>query len=47
MLFYVFLVTDSCDEVYFLVGEGLPTLFEHVGVSDVEAIEYSICVYSE
>ncbi len=44
MLFDVMLVANAGDEPYFLVGEGLPTLFEHVGVADVEAVEDSVGV---
>lgn len=47
MLFNVYLVTDSGDEPYFLIREGLSTLFEHVGVPDMESIEDSISVNSE
>jgi hypothetical protein len=47
MFFNVFLVTDSGDKPYFLIGEGFSALFEHVGVSDVKAIEDSVSVDPE
>lgn len=47
MLFDVFLVADSCDEPYFLVGEGFSALFEHVRVSDVEAVVDAVGVDPE
>jgi len=47
VLFDIFLVTDSGDEPYFLIWKGLSALFEHVRVSDVEAIKDSVSVDSE
>ena len=44
VLFDIFLVADSSDQPDFLIGEGFPTLFEHVGVTDMEGVEDPISI---
>jgi hypothetical protein len=47
MLFNIDLVTDSSDEPYFLVWEGLSALFEHIGMANMESVKDSVSVDSE
>lgn len=46
MLLDIFLIADTSNQTDLLVGERLSALFEHVGVTDVETIEDTVCVDS-
>lgn len=47
VLFDILLVTDTCNHPDLLVGKGLPTLLEDVGMTDVEGVKNTVCVDSD
>ena len=47
MLLNILLSADSSDQPYFLIREGFPTLFEHVGMPNMKPVKDTVSKYPE